>query len=202
MRFFGKKKPEPVKGPSLDEANSGMEVRIKSIKEKIQDCDKELAQLREAIRTSRGSSQTMNKQRAVQILKRRKMYSSQLEGLMGTQFNVEQMSFATQNIQDTLITVGAMKEAHKLQTQQIKNLKIGDIENIMDDMADLMEDTEEINEVMSRNYACDIDEGDLERELDELDNTDFMEDLNKDSLAAPSYLPAPVEKNITEIHMT
>ena len=202
MRFFGKKKPEPVKGPSLDEANSGMEVRIKSIKEKIQDCDKELAQLREAIRTSRGSSQTMNKQRAVQILKRRKMYSSQLEGLMGTQFNVEQMSFATQNIQDTLITVGAMKEAHKLQTQQIKNLKIGDIENIMDDMADLMEDTEEINEVMSRNYACDIDEGDLESELDELDNTDFMEDLNKDSLAAPSYLPAPVEKNITEIHMT
>lgn len=200
MRFFGKKKPEPVKGPSLEEANAGMEVRIKSLKEKVQECDKELAGLREAIKTSRGSTQTMNKQRAVQLLKRRKMYSSQLEGLMGTQFNVEQMTFAAQNMQDTLTTVSAMKEAHKVQSQQLKAFKIGDIENMMDDMAEMMEDTEEINEVMSRNYACDIDEGDLERELEELDDVDFLDDLNRDSLAAPSYLPAPVEKN-AEIRM-
>ena len=170
------------------------------MKEKVQECDKELAGLREAIKTSRGSTQTMNKQRAVQLLKRRKMYSSQLEGLMGTQFNVEQMTFAAQNMQDTLTTVSAMKEAHKVQSQQLKAFKIGDIENMMDDMAEMMEDTEEINEVMSRNYACDIDEGDLERELEELDDVDFLDDLNRDSLSAPSYLPAPVEKN-AEIRM-
>ena len=143
----------------------------------------------------------MNKQRAVQILKRRKMYAGQLEGLMGTQFNVEQMTFATQNIQDTIVTVNAMKEAHKVQTQQLKALKVGDIENMMDDMADMMLDTEEINEVMSRNYACDIDEGELERELEELDDADFLDDLNRDSLAAPSYLPAPAEKNKEELRM-
>ena len=201
MRFFGKKKPEPVKGPTLEEANSSMETRIQSLKEKVQECDKELSQLREAIKTSRGGTQAMNKQRAVQILKRRKMYAGQLEGLMGTQFNVEQMTFATQNIQDTIVTVNAMKEAHKVQTQQLKALKVGDIENMMDDMADMMLDTEEINEVMSRNYACDIDEGELERELEELDDADFLDDLNRDSLAAPSYLPAPAEKNKEELRM-
>jgi charged multivesicular body protein 5 len=199
MRFFGKKK-EPVKAPTLEEANSGMETRITALKEKVQECDKELAQLREAIKNSRGSTQATNKQRAVQLLKRRKMYSSQLEGLIGTQFNVEQMTFAAQNIQDTLTTVAAMKEAHKVQSQQLKSFKINDIENMMDDMADMMLDTEEINEVMSRNYGCEIDEGELERELEELDDADYLDDLNRDSLSAPSYLPAPAEKN-AEIHM-
>ena len=202
MKFFGKKKLEPVKGPTLDEANANMDTRIKVLKEKILECDKELSQLREAIKISRGGTQTTNKQRAVQILKRRKMYSGQLEGLMGTQFNVEQMSFTTQNIQDTLITVNAMKEANKVQTQQLKALKINDLENIMDDMADMMLDTDEINEVMSRNYACDIDEGDLERELEELGDADFLDDLDRQALEPPSYLPASVEKNKEEIHMS
>ena len=195
-----KKKPEPPKGPTLEEANASMETRIQSLKEKVLECDKELASLRESIKTSRGSSQAMNKQRAVQLLKRRKMYSSQLEGLMGTQFNVEQMTFAAQNIQDTINTVSAMKEAHKIQTQQLKSMKIADIENVMDDMADMLEDTEEINEVMSRNYGCEVDEGELERELEELDDADFLTDLNRESLAAPSYLPVPAEKN-AEMHM-
>ena len=200
MKFFGKKKPEPPKGPTLEEANASMETRIQSLKEKVLECDKELASLRESIKTSRGSSQAMNKQRAVQLLKRRKMYSSQLEGLMGTQFNVEQMTFAAQNIQDTINTVSAMKEAHKIQTQQLKSMKIADIENVMDEMADMLEDTEEINEVMSRNYGCEVDEGELERELEELDDADFLTDLNRESLAAPSYLPVPAEKN-AEMHM-
>ncbi|OMJ77668.1 hypothetical protein SteCoe_22710 [Stentor coeruleus] len=200
MRFFGKKKPEPAKGPTLEEANASMDTRITSLKEKVAECDKELSQLREAIKSSRGSQQQMNKQRAVQVLKRRKMYASQLEGLMGTQFNMEQMVFAAQNIQDTINTVSAMKEAHKVQTQQLKQLKVGDVEKMMDDMADMMLDTEEINEVMSRNYACDIDEGELERELEELDDADFLDDLNRDSLSAPAYVPASQEKK-TEMRM-
>lgn len=199
MRFFGKKKPEP-KGPTLEEANSSMDARVQQLKEKVAECDKELGQLRLAIKNSRGSTQQMNKQRAVQTLKRRKMYASQLEGLIGTQFNIEQMTFAAQSIQDTINTVTAMKTAHKVQTQQLKQLKVGDIEKMMDDMADMMMDTEEINEVMSRNYACEVDEDDLERELDELDEADLFDDLNRDSMAVPSYLPKTEEKN-AEMHM-
>ena len=195
MRFFGKKKPEPEKGPTLEDANASMETRIQSLKEKVAECDRELIQLRQAIKTSRGSSQQMNKQRAVQLLKRRKMYASQLEGLVGTQFNIEQMTFAAQSIQDTITTVTAMKTAHKVQTQQLKQIKVGDIEKMMDDMSDMMMDTEEINEIMSRNYACEVDEGDLERELDELDEADLFDDLNRDSMEVPSYLPKAQEKS-------
>jgi hypothetical protein len=65
-----------------------------------------------------------------------------------------------------------------------------------------MMDTEEINEVMSRNYACDeIDEGELERELDELDEADLFDDLNRDSLAAPSYLPAVQQEKKEEMKL-
>jgi charged multivesicular body protein 5 len=201
MRFFGKKKPEPAKGPTLEEANASMDTRVQSLKEKVSECDRELVQLREAIKNSRGSTQQMNKQRAVQLLKRRKMYASQLEGLMGTQFNIEQMTFTAQSIQDTINTVTAMKEAHKVQTQQLKQLKVGDVEKMMDDMADMMMDTEEINEIMSRNYACEVDEGELERELDELDEADLFDDLNRESMEVPSYLPKTQEKN-AEMHTT
>ncbi len=43
------------------------------------------------------------------------------------------------------------------------------MEDLFDDMADMMADMEEINEVMTRTYNCDFDESELLGELDELD---------------------------------
>ena len=43
------------------------------------------------------------------------------------------------------------------------------MEDLFDDMADMMADMEEINEVMGRDYNVEMDENDLLGELDELD---------------------------------
>ena len=60
----------------------------------------------------------------------------------------------------------------------------------MDNMADLQMDQEEINDVMSRNYALEgMDEDDLEAELDELDNEIFEDNLRGNSMSVPSYIP-------------
>ncbi len=51
----------------------------------------------------------------------------------------------------------------------MKNFNIDQMEDVFDDMADMMADMEEINEVMGQSYACEFDEGELMGELDELD---------------------------------
>jgi len=194
-RLFGsKKKNQAPPPPSLDETSESMEKRIKFLRDKISECDKDLAELRQSIKGSRGSSSVMNKQRAVQVLKRRKMYASQLDSLQGQQFNVEQLNFNQQSIQDTINAAGAMKAAHQVQKQQLKEINLDQIEDMMEDIADLAMDTEEVNEIMSRNYSVDVDEAELEAELDELDEELLAEDLNSGNLSVPSYLPSKTEQ--------
>ena len=62
------------------------------------------------------------------------------------------------------------------------------MEDLFDDMADLMAENEEIQEVMGRNYACDYDEAALMGELDELDEEIVSEQLGA-GLGMPSYIP-------------
>ena len=58
----------------------------------------------------------------------------------------------------------------------------------MDDMADMMADQEEIQEMMGRNFGVEYDEADLMQELNELDEELIGEQLNE-GLGLPSYIP-------------
>jgi len=169
---------------------------------KVTECEGELAKLRTQLKTARGSSQTMYKQRAMQMLKKRNMYMSQLQTLQGTQFNVEQMKFATESVQDTLNTVSAMKEAAKIQKQQMKQVKIGEIDSMMDDIADLQLDAEEVNDIMSRDYSSNVvDEDELEAELAELDNEGLLDELDSGSISVPSGMPVQPRQEEGKIGM-
>mmetsp|Transcript_32255 Transcript_32255/g.5824 ORF Transcript_32255/g.5824 Transcript_32255/m.5824 type:complete len:84 (+) Transcript_32255:378-629(+) len=68
-------------------------------------------------------------------------------------------------------------------------MKLNEMEDIMDDMEELMIDTEEMNEIMSRNYGVEIDEGELEDELAALDDEILEDYMGDDKIRAPSYLP-------------
>lgn len=169
---------------------------------KVTECEGELAKLRTQLKTARGSSQTMYKQRAMQMLKKRNMYMSQLQTLQGTQFNVEQMKFATESVQDTLNTVSAMKEAAKIQKQQMKQVKIGEIDSMMDDIADLQLDAEEVNDIMSRDYSSNVvDEDELEAELAELDNEGLLDELDSGSFTVPTGMPVKPKQEEGKIGM-
>ena len=62
------------------------------------------------------------------------------------------------------------------------------MEDLFDDMADMMADMEEVNEVMGRAYNCEFDEGELMGELDELDEELAAEQLDE-GLGVPNYVP-------------
>lgn len=194
MRLFGKKKKAEPEGPSIAENSENLEKRIQVLKAKVNECDTELKTLRDSVRSSRGMTQNMHKQKMLQILKRRKMYANQLEQLSSTQFNLDQVAFNAENIQTTIDSFNALKKANEMQKQQMKKVDLDALEDAMEDMQDMLLDVGEMNEIMSRSYAVDdVNEEDLEAELAELDQEMLEDNLRSSSLKAPVYLPGQAQ---------
>ncbi len=72
--------------------------------------------------------QNMVKQKAMRVLKQKKMYDGQLEGLRNQSFNMEQANFGIQQMKDTKTTVDAMKLGVKEMKREYKKVDIGKIE--------------------------------------------------------------------------
>lgn len=53
---------------------------------------------------------------------------------------------------DSMLQVAAMKDASKTLKAEVKKIDINKVEDLTDDMADMMEDMNEINDVMGRSY--------------------------------------------------
>merc|ERR1712071_299024 len=86
-----------------------------------------------------------------------------------------------------------MKAANTELKKTIKNdLKIDEIEDITDEMADMMDDFNEINEALATNFATpdDIDETDLEAELEMLED-----ELEDEALESESVVPAYLQED-------
>merc|ERR1711976_880602 len=111
--------------------------------------------------------------RAIEVLKRKKMYEQQRDMVAGQQFNIDQAAFGIESAKANITTVAAMKAANTQLKQTIKNdLDIDAIEDLADHMAELMDHFNEINEALGKNFATpdDIDEADLDAELELLED--------------------------------
>mmetsp|Transcript_28678 Transcript_28678/g.39613 ORF Transcript_28678/g.39613 Transcript_28678/m.39613 type:complete len:234 (-) Transcript_28678:233-934(-) len=188
-RIFGAKK-EKAPAPTLADASASLDSRGEGIDEKIKKLDNELVKHREAIKKMRpGPGQNAAKQRALRVLKQKKIYESQRENLYNQQFNVDQTAFTMENMKDTATTVQAMKAASKQLKTAFKSpdLDVDSIYDMQDDMADLMDQSNEINEALAQNYAVpdDLDEADL---MDELEGLEADLAAEAETGAVPSYL--------------
>eukprot|EP01113_Clastostelium_recurvatum_P047123 TRINITY_DN834_c0_g1_i1.p1 TRINITY_DN834_c0_g1~~TRINITY_DN834_c0_g1_i1.p1 ORF type:complete len:234 (-),score=77.99 TRINITY_DN834_c0_g1_i1:77-721(-) len=185
-RIFGSSKPT-TPAPTLDDGIKKLDTRVVALDEKIKKLEVELQGYKQQLAKVRpGPAQTGIKQKAMRVLKQKKMYEGQRDQLMGQVSNMEQTHFMTQNMQDTITTVAAMREGAKTMKTQFKSIKIDDIEDLHDELQDLMDDNNEIQEAMSRSYATpdDVDEDDLEAELEALGD-DLSFDMDE---SVPSYL--------------
>merc|ERR1711972_1173193 len=153
--------------------------RISTVDKKISMLDAELLKYKTQMSKVRpGPTKKQIQQKALRVLKQKKMLESQRENMANTSFNMDQTNFAIQNMKDTQVTVSAMKAGMKEMKKETKKLNIGKIENMQDEMEDMMMDSEEIMGIMGRNYGIgnDIDDDELETELDALGNDLFDED--------------------------
>merc|ERR1719512_497029 len=170
-RVFGKKKAAKP-APSLDEASAGLGSRAGQLEEKISALDKELRGYKEKLRTTKNPGTKKNIQkRAIEVLKRKRMYEQQRDQIMGQQFNIDQAAFGIESAKATVDSVAAMKAANvELKKAIKKDLDVNEVDDLADDMAELMDEMNEINEALGQNFStpADITEDDLEAELDML----------------------------------
>ena len=183
---FSKGKPKP----NLTDAISTVDGRAESIEKKVAKLDQELAKYKDQMsKMKNGSAKNMVKQRALKVLKQKKLYENQLEGLRSQSFNMEQSNFAIQTMKDTKTTVDAMKLGVKEMKREYKKIDINKIEDVQDDMEDMLELANEVQDTLGRSYGLgdDIDEADLEAELEALgDDFALDEDTSYlDAAAAP-----------------
>jgi len=206
-RLFGGGKPA-VKGPTLTEATQKVDARADTMDQKIRKLDAQLVQCREQLKKLKpGPAQNGLKQKALRILKQKKMYEQQREQLMNQSFNMNQAEFASQSMQDTVTTVSAMKTANVEMKKQFKKVSLDEIENIQDDMSELIDYSNEINETLGRNYATpDVDESELEDELAALGEELELEgeasyldipNLPEAETATPSASAQPIPQKLT-----
>ncbi|KAJ1973734.1 Vacuolar protein-sorting-associated protein 60, partial [Dimargaris xerosporica] len=189
-RIFGTGK-KPANKATLDAAISSTDSRAETVEGKIRKLDGELARYRDQMKTMReGPAKRSVKNRALTVLKQKKMYETQRDQLQQQIFNMEQAQFTNDNIRNTMTTYEAMKESNKALKKQYKDVDIDKIEDMQDELADLMDQANEIQESIARSYSVpdDLDEADLDAELDALGD-----ELTFESSDIPSYLQATDE---------
>ncbi|KAJ3272141.1 hypothetical protein HDV01_005906 [Terramyces sp. JEL0728] len=186
-RIFGSSKPQKPK-PTVQDAIVKTDERADAVFVKIRKLDAELMRHKDQMANMRdGPGKNAIKQKAVRVLKQKKLYETQLESLQQQSFNMEQASMTTENLKNTMTTLDAMQLANKELKKQYKNINLDKIEKAQDEMEDLLEQANEVQEALGRTYGVpdDIDEADLEAELDALGDELLLEE------SEPSYLQEP-----------
>lgn len=191
-RLFGSKTATPK--PGLAEAIASTEARADGVNQKIKKLDQELSRYRDQMRkmtTGPGKVglapylsssrfalltrlidglQKAIEARAVRVLKQKRLYESQLDQLYQQSYNMEQATMTTENLRNTMATVDAMHSANKEMKKTYGKIDLDKIERVQDEMEDLIEQANEVQESLGRNYGVpdEIDEAELQAELDAL----------------------------------
>lgn len=186
-RLFGSGKPK-APPPNLSDCVANVDGRAESVDKKVSRIDGELNKYKQQMSKMKdGPAKNAVKQKALRLLKQKKQYEAQAENMRNQSFNMEQTLMATQTLKDTKTTVNAMKMGVKEMKKEFKNVNIEQIEDMQDELADMLEDANEVQEVMGKAYGMpEIDEDDLEAELDALgddfaldEDTSYLDEANK-----------------------
>ena len=163
-RVFGKKKVEGP-APTLGQASAGIGGRVTDMDQKIEALEVELRGYKDKIKKTKApAAKKQLQKRALEVLKRKRMYEQQRDQAQAQMFNIDQTSFTLESARASVQTVAAMKQANQqLKYTLRKELDIDNVDDLAEDMAELMEDFDEINEALGRNYATpDLDVADLD----------------------------------------
>lgn len=182
FNFFGKKKEEPKKQVTfqpvdLNQTALGIANRKNDNQLKLDQIERELKGALAEFRQARTPGQKAQaKQKAMRLLKRKKMYQAHMNNLENTQMAVEGAAMDVDIMRDNMAIVQTMKAT--VDTQKAMMHAMGGVDSmydIMDDMQEIKDQQEEFNEEMQRNYDVDVGDAELNEEIDELDYQMRME---------------------------
>jgi len=133
---------------------------VAEYEKKIADLETKITQADEEARSwiAKKDAVPTAKARAMQVLKRKKMYEQQRDNLLGTQFNVENMAFQAESAQVTLTAVSAMTAATEQLKQQKDKISVAQVDKLTDDMADLQADMQDIQAALAGGASTEHDD--------------------------------------------
>ena len=102
---------------------------MSSIEVKVRKLDGELLVYKDQLSKLRpGPGKNAVQQRALRVLKQKKMYEEQLTQLTQQSFNMENAAMMTENLRNTMATVNAMQVANKELRKQYGKIDVDKIE--------------------------------------------------------------------------
>ncbi|CUM45272.1 uncharacterized protein AC631_05150 [Debaryomyces fabryi] len=189
-RLFGSKNTAPK--PSLNDAVKNIDERVGSFDVKLSKINAELSTYQQKIARMRdGPGKSALKQKALKLLRQRKQVEAQKDQLENQSWNMTQAAMTTDNLQNTMITVDAMKAANKQLKKTYGKIDVDKIEALQDEMLDLIDKSNELQESLLTSYDVpdEISESELDAELDALgEEMDFESEMAESGVGVPSYL--------------
>ncbi|XP_034950053.1 charged multivesicular body protein 4b [Chelonus insularis] len=121
---------------------------------------------------------TKNKRAALQAMKRKKRYEKQLQQIDGTLSTIEMQREALEGANTSTTVLQTMKNAADA-LKAAHNMDVDQIHDMMEDIAEQQDIAKEISDAISNPIAFgqDIDEDELEKELEELEQQRLDEEL-------------------------
>jgi len=132
---------------------------------------------------------TKNKRVAIQALKRKKRYEKQLQQIDGTLSTIEMQREALEGANTNTAVLQTMGDAAKALKAAHQHMDVDKVHDMMDDIAEQQDVAREISDAISNPVAFgqDIDEDELEKELEELE----QEELDEDLIRLPAHTELP-----------
>ncbi|CAJ1375525.1 unnamed protein product [Effrenium voratum] len=145
---MGGRQSTPAEAPkaaaNLQDAAANLEQKIEELGSKIQKADEEARQW-----VAKQSTDPTAKARAMQALKRKKLYEQQRDQLVDTQFNVENLAFQQEQATITASTVEAMKKATDQLKKQTQNIGVNEVDKLTDEMQDISAEMKDIQAALA-----------------------------------------------------
>uniref|UniRef100_T1GCZ7 Uncharacterized protein n=1 Tax=Megaselia scalaris TaxID=36166 RepID=T1GCZ7_MEGSC len=185
MSFFGKMfGGKKVEAPTTGEAIQKLRETENMLIKKQEFLESKITQEIEIAK----KNGTKNKRAAIQALKRKKRYEKQLQQIDGTLSTIEMQREALESANTNTAVLTSMKNAADALKSAHKELDVDKVHDMMDDIAEQQDVAREISDAISNPVAFgqDIDDDELERELEELE----QEELDKELLGVgePTHL--------------
>lgn len=163
---------ESCGGMSLTGTSKEILQQVERLEARIAKADLEIQQCVLA-----GASDPAAKQRAMQLMRRKKNFQEQRQQLLGAQFNVDNLADQEEQARFTLKAVSAMQTGRDRIKASQAHMKTSQVDKILDDVEDLTDEMKAINEAMAQGSGL----MELESEYAE---------LQREMLAGQSALPA------------
>ena len=178
MRLFGKlfgRSGKDGKAPTTGEAIQKLR-ETEDILLKKQDFLED--KIKEELATAKKKG-TKNKQAALQALKRKKRFEKQLQQIDGTLSTLEMQREALEGANANTAVLTTMNDAAKALKAAHKHMDVDEVHDMMDDIAEQLDVSKEINDAISNPVAFghDVDEDDLLAELEKLEQEELEKEL-------------------------